>query len=457
MDLHEQLRQHQQDHLLAAAEHLHEQERERFFDQLSALDLRLLKHLYDSRQHSNSPPDVSRIQPLPVQPANAHVNVAVPLGEEALHRGEVAVLMVAGGQGTRLRCDQPKGMFEIGPVSNKTLFQIHAEKVLARSRRHAGRIPFLIMTSRATHEETTGFFRRQNYFGLREEDVFFFCQGTMPALDLATGQLLLEAPGRLALSPDGHGGTLAALYQAGLFDVLRKRGVRHVFYFQVDNPMVKVADPLFIGQHILAQSQVSSKVTPKFNPKDKVGNFVLHEGRCTMIEYIYLPEEMATRQDNSGKLLFRAGNPAIHVFDLGFLEGLQEHKHPLPFHPVCKKLKYWCHETKTVVEPKQENALKFEKFIFDVLPMAERWLAVETTHREEFAPLKNLEGPDSPDTVRKAMSDLHADWLEKVGVRVPDREHQAVEISPLFALDAEEVAERILSSWTLPGSMYLTR
>jgi UDP-N-acetylglucosamine/UDP-N-acetylgalactosamine diphosphorylase len=457
MELHDRLREHEQEHLLDAAMQLPDPERRAFFEQLSALDFKILKDLYERRHQPNSLPDLSHIQPLPVQPAMANADVAMALGEEALHRGEVAVLMVAGGQGTRLRCDQPKGMFEIGPVSNKTLFQIHAEKVLARSRRHSTRIPFLVMTSRATHAETVDFFRRQNYFGLREDDVYFFCQGTMPAVDLATGRLLLEAPGQLALSPDGHGGTLAALRNAKLFDSLRKRGVRRLFYFQVDNPLVKVADPLFLGQHIHARAQVSSKVTPKLSPKDKVGNFVLDDGRCTMIEYIHLSKELAERTDRSGKLLFRAGNPAIHVFDLEFLQDLQEHENPLPFHLARKKLRHWCHQSKTIVEPENENALKFEKFIFDVLPRAERWLAVETSHREEFAPLKNMDGADSPDTVRKAMSDLHADWLEQAGVSVPHRNRHLVEISPLFALDSGEVAERIFASWTVPGAMYLTR
>ncbi|HEV3143393.1 MAG TPA: UDPGP type 1 family protein [Gemmataceae bacterium] len=456
MDLHKHLRQHKQDHLLLVAEFLSDSERQSFFGQLAGLDFKLLRQLYDARDHLNLP-DLSRIKPLPLQPADACADVAKPMGETALHRGEVAVLMVAGGQGTRLRCDQPKGMFEIGPVSNKTLFQIHAEKVLARSRRHRGRISFLIMTSPATHAETTEFFRDQDYFGLRPDDVYFFSQGTMPALDLATGRLMLDGPGRLALGPDGHGGTLAALHNAGLFSILRQRGVRHIFYFQVDNPLVKVADPLFLGQHIYMKSQVSSKVTPKLSPKDKVGNFVLDEGRCTIIEYIHLPEDLAAECDGDGRLRFRAGNPAIHVFDLDFLESLQEHENPLPFHPARKKLKHWCHQRKTVVEPEQENALKFEKFIFDVLPKASRWLAVETTHREEFAPLKNLKGPDSPTTVRKAMSDLHADWLEQAGVSVPYRRLYPVEVSPLFALDAEELADRIVASWTVPGAMYLTR
>ena len=165
------------------------------------------------------------------------------LGEEALRAGEVAVLVVAGGQGTRLGFDHPKGLFPIGPVSNKSLFQIHAEKVLALRRRYGAAVPLLVMTSQATHAATEAFFAENRYFGLPKEEVHFFRQGTMPALDLATGKLLMEAPGRLFLSPDGHGGTLTALASSGLLARLRKKGIRHIFYFQVDNPLVKVADP----------------------------------------------------------------------------------------------------------------------------------------------------------------------------------------------------------------------
>src|SRR5262249_251519 len=240
-------------------------------------------------------------------------------GEEALRRGEVAALVVAGGQGSRLGFEHPKGMFAIGPVSGKSLFQIHAEKVLALSRRYGKKMPFLVMTSPATDEETTDYFARAENVGLDAEQVIFFRQGTMPALDLATGKLLLEAPGRLFLSPDGHGGTLTALADTGLLDRLRQHGILHVFYFQVDNPLVKVADPVFLGHHLAAPSEPSSKVVAKQGPTDKMGNFVQVDGRCAMIEYSDLPEGLARQTDGQGRLSIWAGNPSIHLFDLDFL------------------------------------------------------------------------------------------------------------------------------------------
>src|SRR5262249_34738139 len=290
---------------------------------------------------------------------------------------EVGVLLVAGGQGSRLGFEQPKGMFPIGPVSNKSLFQVHAEKVLALGRRYGRTPPFLVMTSPATDAETRQFFADRQNFGLPADGVWFFVQGTMPALDLVTGRLILEAPGRLFLSPNGHGGTLTALTESGLLDRLRRAGVRHVFYFQVDNPLVKVADPAFLGQHIAARSEASSKVIIKDGPLDKLGNLVLIDGRCSIIEYSDMPEAMARQTDGSGQLRFRAGSPAIHLFDAEFLCRVTQGATRIPYHVARKKVPFW--DGSQTVTPATENALKFELFVFDSLPLAERWLAVATT------------------------------------------------------------------------------
>ncbi len=221
-DMHARLRQYGQDHVLAGWERLSDDERRHLLGQLAAVDLEELRGLYASRERSFALPAAERIKPAPVVARCAPDESAVRVrGEDALRRGEVAVLLVAGGQGSRLGFDQPKGMFAIGPVSGKCLFQIHAEKVLALRRRYGAAVPFLVMTSPATDAETRRFFDETGLFGLPADDVHFFVQGTMPALDLATGRLLLEKPGRLFLSPDGHGGTLTALADTGLLDKLR--------------------------------------------------------------------------------------------------------------------------------------------------------------------------------------------------------------------------------------------
>ncbi len=362
--------------------------------------------------------------------------------------------MVAGGQGSRLGFDQPKGMFPVGPVSGKTLFQVHAEKVLALRRRYGPGLPLLVMTSPATDAETRRFFAEQKSFGLPPEEVFFFCQGTMPALDLGTGKLLLEAPGRLFLGPDGHGGTLTALRTSGLLDRLRQRGIEHIFYFQVDNPLVKVADPVFLGQHISHRAEVSSKVIPKLGPTDKLGNFVQVAGRCTIIEYSDLPEDLARQTDEQGRLRLWAGSPAIHVFDRDFLARMTEGEGRMPFHLARKKVPC-LDDADRLIQPERENALKFEQFIFDVLPLAERWLVVETSREEEFAPLKNATGADSPEAVARAISNLAAEWLKAAGVNVPrgadGNAAVALEISPLLALDATELAARLPRPVTIDG------
>ncbi|MGH7227144.1 MAG: UTP--glucose-1-phosphate uridylyltransferase, partial [Gemmataceae bacterium] len=324
-ELRQKLQHYRQEHVLAGWDHLDEAQRRGLIEQLQGIDLERLTQLYAEREHTYQVPDSARIKPLDIVPADAPDNAAMrAAGEETLRRGEVAALIVAGGQGSRLGFDHPKGMYAVGPVSRKSLFQIHAEKVLALGRRYGKQPPFLVMTSPATDGETRAFFAAQEHFGLPKEEVFFFCQGTMPAVDLATGKLLLEAPGRLFLSPDGHGGTLTALAKSGLLERLRQRGLRHLFYFQVDNPLVKVADPIFLGRHRSTRSAASSKIVPKQGPKDRLGNLVLVDGRCTMIEYSDLPDTLANERDAKGRLRLWAGSPAIHVFDMDFLARVTE-------------------------------------------------------------------------------------------------------------------------------------
>jgi UDP-N-acetylglucosamine/UDP-N-acetylgalactosamine diphosphorylase len=445
-DLRQRLRQYGQEHVLHWWDRLSDDERRALLGQIEALDLNRLRQLYESRDQSYPVPSPEHIQPAPVIRPGPGDESARVRGEELLRQGRVAVLLVAGGQGSRLGFEHPKGMYPVGPVSNKSLFQIHAEKVLALRRRYGKPVPFLVMTSEATDAETRAFFEQNQYFGLPAADVSFFQQGTMPAVDLVSGKLLMEAPGRLFTSPNGHGGTLTALAETGLLDRLQEKGITQVFYFQVDNPLVKVADPTFLGHHLAANAEVSSKIVPKESPTDKLGNMVLIDGRCSIIEYSDLPRELAEQRDAQGNLRLWAGSPAIHYFAVDFLERVTRGQRRIPFHLARKKVPY-LDESGVMVQPAKENALKFEMFIFDVLPLAERWTVVETSRREEFHPLKNATGPDSPETVRQAQSDLAADWLEKAGVRVPRRPDGSaavpLEISPLFALDAEELARKV--------------
>jgi UDP-N-acetylglucosamine/UDP-N-acetylgalactosamine diphosphorylase len=449
-DLIHRLRLHRQEHVLTGWDRLTPDERAALVGQLAGVDLAELDALYRRKDepHTVLPPR-ERIAPLPVEPADAIPASAVARGEDALRRGEVAALVVAGGQGSRLGFDKPKGMFPIGPVSGASLFQVHAEKVLALSRKYGKPVPLLVMTSPATHADTEAFFRDNRYFGLPAEQVTFFQQGSMPALDLATGKLLLEKPGSLFLGPNGHGGTLTALADSGLLADLKARGVRHVFYFQVDNPLVGVCDPAFVGRHVETGSEASSKIVFKEKPEEKVGIYALVDGRCGIIEYSDLPDEMAAEREPSGELRYRAGSPAIHVFSVPFLERVTTGAGRLAYHVARKKVPYYDTATGQTVTPERENALKFEMFVFDALPMAERWLAVSVRREDEFAPLKNATGADSPEAVRQAISDRSARWLTAAGVTVPTGVQ--VEVRPVFATSAAECATKLPPGFRVTG------
>jgi UDP-N-acetylglucosamine/UDP-N-acetylgalactosamine diphosphorylase len=457
-DLRRRLKEFGQEHVLAFWDRIGEAERRALVAQLQALNLEELRSLYAKKDAPSGLPAPEHIQSIARADDGSQDDELKKLAGDAYRAGQVAILVVAGGQGSRLGFAHPKGMFPVGPVSNKSLFQIHAEKVLALRRRYGKPIPYLVMTSPATHDETVAYFEEKKSFGLPGDEVSFFQQGTMPALDLKTGRLLLEEPGGLFLSPNGHGGTLTGLADRGLLDRLHGGGVRHIYYFQVDNPLVRIGDPAFLGKHIAERAEVSSKVIPKKTPEEKLGLFVLVDGRLTIIEYSDIPEAMARATDAGGRLRLWAGNPAIHIFDIGFLERVTRGQERIPWHVAKKKVP--CLDAQgNLVEPKTENALKFEMFIFDVLPLAQRWTIVPTTRRTEFEPLKNATGADSPESVRRALIALAADWFEEAGVKVPRDAHgQAafpLEISPLYALDAEELANKLDRRLRIEKPLYL--
>jgi UDP-N-acetylglucosamine/UDP-N-acetylgalactosamine diphosphorylase len=363
-------------------------------------------------------------------------------GAEALRAGRIGVMLVAGGQGTRLGFDHPKGMFPIGPVSGKSLFQWQAEKVLALRRRHGVGLPWYVMTSPATHAETFDFFDRHDRFGSPAEDLSFFCQGTMPAVDRASGKVLLAERHHVALSPDGHGGMLAAFARSGALADARRRGIEHLFYSQVDNPLVAVCNPEFLGYHLLSGSEFSTEVVRKRDPLERLGNVVGVDGRLRVIEYSDLPDEVGRRRRPDGSLEIWAGSIGVHAMEVAFLERMAESAEALPFHLAYKRVPY-VDPAGDRVKPETANAIKFERFIFDLMPAAGRAILVEVDAAEHFAPLKNAPGEkqDTPEAVKDRLVALHSQWLRQAGAEVA--EGVDVEISPLWALDAEEVARKL--------------
>jgi len=375
-------------------------------------------------------------------------------GEKALSQGRVGAIIVAGGQGTRLGFDQPKGMFPIGPVSRRTLFQMFADKLAAIQAKYDVRVPLYVMTSPATHDETVAYFKANDYLGLHRNDVRIFCQGTMPAVDAVTGKLLLEATDSLALSPDGHGGTVAALAKSGCLADAASHGVDLLSYVQVDNPLVALCDADLIGHHLMSGSEMTTQVIRKRYPTEKVGNVVLVDGRVQIIEYSDLPEVAANRLNDAGELALWAGNIAVHVLDRAFIERAANWSEALPFHRASKAVPFIDSEGHPVT-PEKPNAIKFERFIFDLLPHAENGFVVEAMASEAFAPVKNANGAktDTPELAMQAIVELHRGWLEAAGVHVAPGVR--VEINPRFAMDEAEVKERCQSGTRIDKDRYL--
>ena len=364
-------------------------------------------------------------------------------GEEAIRAGKLAAFLVAGGQGTRLGYDAPKGCYPIGPVTDKPLFAWHAEKILAASKKYGTTIPWYIMTSRANNADTQSFFDTHAYFGFNPTDIIFFTQAEVPSIT-PEGLLLRSSRGRLALGSDGHGGSLSALVKSGAIGHMQGRGIQTISYFQVDNPLVNICDPEFLGLHLRGRAEISSKVLQKRNPKEKVGHIVqLPDGRLACVEYIDLPDDLAEQRDDEGRLRFWAGSIAIHMIEVEFVERIGGQA-ALPWHVARKKIPFY--DGEKVVKPESINGVKFETFVFDSLPLAERAVTVETQREEEFAPVKNAEGEDSPESCRRMLSSRFTRWLEEIGAAVPKNAESnptaMIEISPLYASDAEELKHK---------------
>jgi len=440
-----------QEHTLRFWDTLAPEARTHLLAQLADIDFDELSRLIDEhvvhRQTASLPPDLepAPFVALPKTDADRTARRRFEiLGEQAIATGKVAAFVVAGGQGTRLGYDGPKGAFPIGPISRRPLFQIFADGILAARRAWGAPIPWYIMTSRANDRQTRDFFEAHNFFGLPRSDVRFFVQGMMPAVDFE-GKLILADRGNLAWSPDGHGGSIRAMARSGMLADMAARGIEHISYFQVDNPLVPPIDPVFIGHHVDAGSDMSSKMARKRKPKERIGAFCLSHGRLHVVEYSDLPDDLAEVRNPDGTLRFEAGSIAIHVLSRRFVERLPAGgRFALPFHRAEKKIACVDADGRPVA-PVKPNGVKFETFVFDALPMAERPVVLEIDRAVEFSPVKNAKGEDSPATAERDMIRLATAMLEEAGVEVPRDEAcnptVRVEINPVAARNVEELTE----------------
>jgi UDP-N-acetylglucosamine/UDP-N-acetylgalactosamine diphosphorylase len=449
-DIRKKLQKHRQGDLLAFWDQLDEAQKEDLLAQIQQLDFAQIDQwITEIIKNPDSVP--IRTDFSPPSSYNAHpatpeqqrkYSQAIELGRTLISAGKVAAFVVAGGQGTRLGFDGPKGDFPIGPVSNRTLFHIFADSIAAVSQKYQVACPWYVMTSPLNHNRTMEIFRSNNYYGLGAENVFIFQQGTLPNFD-SGGKILLASKARIACSPDGHGGSLKALHRSGALEDMKRRGVELLSYFQVDNPLINIFDPLFIGLHTLDKAEMSSKALIKNGPKEKVGNFCLIDGKVTVIEYSDLSDELAESQNPDGSLVIQLGSIAIHMINRTFVEKLNAKGFALPLHKAVKKISHIDDQG----NPVESDSIKLESFVFDALPLASKSIILETLRNEEFAPTKNATGVDSVETTRQMIVARAADWLESAGVTIPRRPDGTIdcllEIAPGFALDRENIKEKL--------------
>ncbi|MCP4247431.1 MAG: UDPGP type 1 family protein, partial [bacterium] len=307
------------------------------------------------------------------------------------------------------------------------------------------------MTNPGNHAQTIEFLEAHECFGLPREDVVLFSQGMLPSFGL-DGKILLVDKHRLALAPDGHGGSLKALATSGALQDMASRGVEIISYFQVDNPLVKPFDPLFIGLHAKTGSEMSSKVAAKVDDLEPVGNLCLHQGRLTVIEYSNFAEELARATNPDGSRRFNLGNLAIHLLDVGFVDRTIARAFALPYHRAEKAVT-WLDENGLQRPPSAPNAIKLETFVFDALPLAKNPLLLEIDRAEEFSPVKNRTGADSMESAIRDQVARAARWLEAAGVtvpRTPDGQPEVtIEMAPSYARDAADVKKSVTRPPTL--------
>lgn len=441
-DLSDRLERHGQAHVLRFAAELDEPARAALHARLATLDLPLIDELARLAREGSKPAAVASFAPpsvvRPSDTTKARGKELHDAGAELLARGKVAYLLVAGGQASRLGFEGPKGAFPVGPVSRASLFAVFARKLLAARKRHGAHTPWYVLTSEANDAATRAFFAQHEHFGLPQEDVVFFRQAMLPALD-DQGRILLAEKGELFLAPNGHGGVLAALATSGALADARARGIELFSYFQVDNPLAPPADATFLGLHALERAQMSSKVVRKRDAGEKVGVLGLADGRMTCIEYSDMPAKLVEARDARGELLFGDGNIALHVLDLAFVERLTRGGLKLPWHLARKKM----HVVDERGYEVERDGWKFETFVFDALGMAERTATLEVERAEQFSPVKNAQGSDSPATARADLCRLHARWVSAAGLELPAPDAQGVppvEVDPLLAESAQELS-----------------
>jgi len=446
-----------QEQVLTFYDSLSDSDKAALYDQLTGFDP---AHINEITQRALNPSNESdgspdTLEPLPDSASASILDSAAEdldrwyaSGIDLIGQGKVAVVLMAGGQGTRLGSSAPKGCFDIGLPSKKSLFHIQAERIgkvqaLAAKKLQGDAkpvVPWYVMTSGPTRGPTETFFEENKYFGLDKENVVFFEQGVLPCIS-NDGKILLESKGKVAVAPDGNGGIYNALILSGVIDDMRKRGIEHIHAYCVDNCLVKVADPTFIGFSAEKKVDIATKVVRKRNATESVGLILSKNGKPDVVEYSEIDKETAEAKDprQPDVLKFRAANIVNHYYSFSFLESIPQWAHNLPHHVARKKIPAADLETGETVKPEKPNGIKLEQFVFDVFPMLplEKFACLEVRREDEFSPLKNARGTgeDDPDTSKRDIMSQGERWVKAAGATVV--QDGGVEVSPLISYGGE--------------------
>ena len=401
----EKLKKYGQEHLLLSYERLNDAGKEKLLEQIENINFEECKELFELTKQTKKFDDV-KLEPLKVTDASKltdeEITKITRLGEKIIKNGKYAVVMMAGGQGTRLGHNGPKGTFDFGLASHKTIFEVFADKFKEVERVFGVTVPWYIMTSRDNNKQTTDFFEKNNYFGYKGIKTFFN-QKELPMMD-ESGKLVLDENGLVKEAANGHGGVYEALVENGALDEMKKEGIEWLFICGVDNVLAKLVDPVLVGYSAMNNYKITSVSCIKAEPQEKVGVLCKKNGKPSVVEYTEMPDELKEAVNEDGELKYGEGHILMNLFNISVISDIAKNK--LEYHVAHKKCDYM-DENGNMVKATEPNAYKFETLLFDAFERVDD-LGVLRYHREEcFAPIKNAEGKDSPETARALYEDYY--------------------------------------------------
>ena len=397
------IKKYHQDHLLDYYEKLEGKQKEDFLNQLEKIDFEFIDYLYknNDKQANNQETSIEPIEYWDKERLGGKFDFYEDIGKESIKKGELAAVTMAGGQGTRLGHNGPKGTFDIGLDSHKSLFELLCDNLKHASNKYGVSIPWFIMTSDENNDETIEFFKANKFFGY-EKNIYFFKQGKLPMVD-TEGKILIGENGLIKEASDGHGGVYESLVRSGMLDKMKELGIQWVFIGGVDNCLVKMVDPVLMGLAIYKEVAAAGKSVVKANPHEKVGVFCKKNGRPNVIEYSEISDEMAEAVDANGELLYGESHILCNLFNIKAIERMGTE--PLPYHIAFKKASY-IDKNGNLIVPDGPNAYKFEAFLFDAFGELDDMVVMRVKREEEFAPVKNPTGEDSPETARELYNNV---------------------------------------------------